>query len=74
MKRGSTTEDASGRGEILADATYDRATFMKRTGLGRYVWMNARKQGLPVKMIGNAAFIVGQDWLDFVASRPSGVR
>lgn len=52
---------------INRDTVYSLAEFMKRTGLARAAVRNARKAGLVVRRCGNRKFLLGSDWIEFLA-------
>lgn len=59
--------------EIVADGVYALQEFRRRTGLGVHALRMARRGGLPVRRIGRQSFILGRDWLNFVAKSGKSV-
>jgi len=58
-------------GAINADCSYTKRQFLAATGLGLKSFRNAMRDGLPVKLAGRNYYVLGADWLAFLASRPS---
>lgn len=63
-----TEEKRTAPGIISRDASYTVREFCRRTGLGRYALTQARRAGLKVRASGQNRFILGSDWLDYLAS------
>ena len=61
MKRPS-----QGRGELRADAIYPLSVFLRRLGIGRHSLTSLRRQGLPVRSIGQRLFVDGTEALDML--------
>ena len=59
---------------IRAGECYPLQTFKQYTGQGTTALRRARQQGLPVRRVGLRSFILGQDWLDFVAQHGKPVN
>lgn len=53
---------------IEAEVCYPLPVFMNITGQGRAAISTARKKGLTVRKIGNRKYVIGRDWLDYVAT------
>lgn len=58
---------ATDSGAIVADAAHPLPAFRKLTGMGTAALREVRHKGLPVRKIGLRSFILGRDWLEFVA-------
>jgi len=56
---------------IQAQAAYTLASFEKLSGLGKAGIRSARRAGLPIRYVGNRPFILGSDWLNWLATRPT---
>lgn len=52
---------------IQAGVSYPQSTFSSITGLQKAALRTARRKGLRVRYVGSRAFILGDDWLRFVA-------
>jgi hypothetical protein len=52
---------------IRADEALTVPDFLSRTGLGQKSLRKAKAQGLPVRRIGRRCYIIGRDWLDYLA-------
>ncbi len=61
-------------GEISQDACYTLSELQKRTGLKRDAMRSARKNGLRVIYRHNRAFIMGSDFLSYLAKEETSVR
>jgi hypothetical protein len=61
---GRKPKQSQGRGELRADALYPLAVFMRRLGIGRHSLTSLRRQGLPVRSIGQRLFVDGSEALD----------
>ena len=55
---------------IAAGMAYPVDEFRERARLGRAAYRNVRRSGLPVRRVGRRSFVLGADWLAFLASRP----
>ncbi len=52
---------------IRADEGYSVAEFRRRAGLGDYAFREVRRAGLRIIAIGKKRYVLGVDWLDFLA-------
>ena len=59
---------------IRAGECYPLQTFKECTGQGTAALRRARQQGLVIRRVGLRSFILGQDWLDFVAKHGKRVK
>jgi hypothetical protein len=59
--RGRKPKLIQGRGEIRHDAIYPLGVFLKRLGIGRHSLAALRRQGLPVRAIGQRLFVDGYE-------------
>jgi hypothetical protein len=66
MTKGGRPKSLHGRGEIRADALYPVGTFTRRLGIGRHSLTALRRQGLPVRSIGQRLFVDGMEALAFL--------
>ena len=55
-------------GTISAGVSYSLKEFKLRTGLGTAALRECRLRGLTVRRVGLRSFVLGQDWLDYLAS------
>jgi hypothetical protein len=55
-------------GAVSADQCLPLTEFCRLTGIGRWGLYAAQKRGLKVSKVGRRKFILGSDWLAFVAS------
>ena len=53
-------------GEIRKDATYTLKEFKRRLGIGDAAVRQMKKEGLPLRKIGKAKYVMGEDWFEFV--------
>ena len=60
MKR---PRDHLARGPIDANAIYPVGVFTRRLGIGRHSLTSLRRQGLPVRLIGQRLFVDGEEAL-----------
>jgi hypothetical protein len=60
---GRKPKHSQGRGELRADALYPVAVFMRRLGIGRHSLTALRRQGLPIRNIGQRCYIDGSEAL-----------
>ena len=58
-------------GSINAGSSYTKRQFIAATGLGLKSFRDAMRDGLPVKSAGRNYYILGSDWLAWLASRPN---
>lgn len=56
-------------GVVVAGTAYSLTAFTKATGLGRTALREARRQGLPVRRVGLRSWVLGSDWLEFLATK-----
>jgi hypothetical protein len=56
---------------IHAQTSYPLASFAKLSGLGKAGIRSARRAGLPIRYVGNKPFVLGSDWLTWLATRPT---
>lgn len=61
-------------GVIRAGESYPLEEFKRRAGLSRHTMKRIRERGFPVRRCGNRGFVVGDDWLAFLASGKADVR
>lgn len=54
-------------GAVTRDEVLSLAEFSKRTGMGPAAIRNASRRGLIVRRVGKRSFILGRDFLDYVA-------
>ena len=53
-------------GEIRKDATYTLKEFKRRLGIGDAAIRQMKREGLPLRKIGKAKYVMGEDWFEFV--------
>ena len=53
-------------GEIRKDATYTLKEFKRRLGIGDAAIRQMKREGLPLRKIGKAKYVIGEDWFEFV--------
>ena len=53
-------------GEIRKNAVYTLKEFMRRLGIGPAALRKMKQAGLPLRKIGKAKFLMGEDWHTFV--------
>lgn len=56
-------------GVIRADEAYTQAEFCRRAGLARKAYLSARRHGLVVVTFGKKRWILGRDFLSFLAKQ-----
>ena len=56
---------------IMGGCGYSLTAFSKASGLGKNALRSARRQGLPVHYHGNAGFILADEFLEWLAKRPT---
>lgn len=56
-------------GVISAGEAYSLPVFKSRTGQSDTAIRTARRKGLPIRYSGNRAYILGADWLAFLAGQ-----
>ena len=56
-------------GVISADEIYSLGEFKARMKMGAHAVRQARRRGLPIKMVGRNAYVCGADWLEFVQNK-----
>lgn len=54
---------------IRADEAVNRKQFLARTGISRYQFPDLVRAGLRVRTVGRRKFILGADWLEFLAAQ-----
>lgn len=54
-------------GIIEADKAYSIKVFQRITGMGTAAMREARKKGLPVRRCGLRSFVIGRDWIEYLA-------
>ena len=62
-------KEAAQLGPSESDTAYPLPVFMQRAGLSRWAFRQARRNGLPVKVVGRRRYILGTDWLAFLANQ-----
>lgn len=69
--RPSDIEDETDIGEpISRDSAYSRRQFMRALSIGKDGLRALIGKGLPVRGVGRRRYILGSDWLDFLAKQP----
>lgn len=62
-------------GVIDAHAAYELGEFSRRTRLGTWALRQARRSGLRVCTVGSRRFVLGSDWLAYLARiEPEGTE
>jgi len=61
-----TKPQLSAVGEIRKDATYTLKEFKRRLGIGDAAIRQMKREGLPLRKIGKAKYVMGEDWFEFV--------
>ena len=56
---------------IDRNKAYPLAEFARQTGLNKASLRSARRAGLAIRYVGNRPFLLGSDWLDWLATRPT---
>ncbi len=59
-------------GVIRSGESYALEEFKRRVGLSTWALRKARSHGLVVRYRHGRAFVLGSDWLDYLASTPRG--
>jgi hypothetical protein len=59
---------------ISIHESYSLREFRLRTGMGDFAFREARKDGLPVRKVGQKIFMLGSDWLEFLQQQPKNLR
>ncbi len=59
--------DSNELGTIRDDTTYPLEVFQRTAGLGKHAFAQLRRNGLPVRRVGNRAFILGRDFSAFLS-------
>lgn len=54
---------------ILRGASYSKTEFLRRIGKKQTSWRTLKKAGLRTIQIAGGAFVLGDDWIDFLASQ-----
>jgi hypothetical protein len=57
-------------GVIEAGAVYTLAEVQRRLQLGKAAWRTARREGLPLRVVGRRKYVLGADVMTWIASRP----
>ena len=70
-ENGERTPKAAEQQAIKAGCCYSLKAFSKASGLGKNALRSARRQGLPVHYHGNAGFILADEFLEWLAKRPT---
>jgi len=73
VRKSATLAAAPSLNAIESNVAYTKRQFLAATGLGLKSLRASMRDGLPVKKIGRGYYILGNDWLAFLASRPSVV-
>jgi hypothetical protein len=55
-----------GLGEIRKNSTYSLREFKRRLGIGDAAIRQMKREGLPLRKIGKAKYVMGEDWFEFV--------
>jgi hypothetical protein len=56
---------------IDRNRAYPLADFARLAGMNKASIRSARRGGLAVRYVGNRPFVLGSDWLDWLATRPT---
>jgi hypothetical protein len=56
---------------IDRNKAYPLSEFGRLAGLNKASLRSARRGGLAVRYVGNRPFVLGSDWLDWLATRPT---
>lgn len=54
---------------IAADCSYEKSDFLRRVGLKAHAWRTAVRQGLRVVRCHGRAYVLGRDWIDYLAAQ-----
>ena len=52
---------------IKADEVYPLPLFQRNAGMSKHAMRTARRNGLPVKKIGRRKYVLGRDFLEYIA-------
>jgi hypothetical protein len=53
-------------GTISPETLYTLPEFRARVGWGRHAWYSAKNKGLRVRHVGNRAYVLGADAIEFI--------
>lgn len=56
---------------IFRGASYSKTEFLRRIGKKQTSWRTLKKAGLRTIQIAGGAFVLGDDWIDFLARQGS---
>jgi len=56
---------------IDRNRAYPLADFARLAGMNKASIRSARRGGLAIRYVGNRPFVLGSDWLDWLATRPT---
>jgi hypothetical protein len=60
-------------GETIArDAAYSKTEFLRRIGKKQASWRSLKRAGLRTIEVAGGAFVLGEDWLEFLANTTQG--
>lgn len=65
----ATDRRADSLGEIAADRSYPLPTFQTLAGLSAWAMRMARRDGLKVRTVGRRKYVIGRDWLEYLAKQ-----
>jgi hypothetical protein len=54
---------------IVRGASYSKTEFLRRIGKKQTSWRSLKKAGLRTIQIAGGAYVIGDDWLEFLASQ-----
>lgn len=54
---------------VRADEALSRKQFLQRTGISRYQFPQLVREGLRIRQAGRRKFILGSDWIEFLARK-----
>lgn len=64
-----STSSGHSLGPIEAGASYPLPVFQRLAGLSAWGLRKAKHAGLRVRTVGRRRYVLGSDWLEFLASR-----
>ncbi|HWL07144.1 MAG TPA: hypothetical protein VNQ76_01910 [Planctomicrobium sp.] len=67
-----STPTPSPPGLIDRNAIYTASEFCRRMGIGNHAWRSLKRQGLPVTRLAKRAYVRGDQFFDWLASRTEG--